>query len=202
MTPWKFFQIYHALDLHLNTASYDVFKYGGRTNVKEGHFATRKDKARYEYWATKLGNERKAGKFCIANFVHGDQAWIWQPYDQADDAVTRWTAIKESMTKVFKDDLKRMNGIMTEHKLGHDALFDKTPSGRHPPIWQMINSKIITPETAIILDKEDISFFDKLTTLGQNDPYLTERVTKLKKYAPFVRYNTDTIKPILKEIIF
>lgn len=199
MNGFEFFKIYHALDLHLNTDRYDVFKYGGRTRITPQSFERRTDKTRYEYWANKIRNDRKAGKFCIANFVHGDPQWLWNPYDQGEDALTRWTSIKESISKVFKDDIQVIERIMDKHSLNIDSLFKPTPSGKHPPIAQIIKAKMITPESAVIIDRELKSYLDNNSVMCHNDPYMEEVVLKLKKYSPFVKYNGSKINATIQE---
>ena len=197
MNGFGFFKIYHALDLHLNTERYDVFKYMGRTKAKAETFALRRDKSRFEYWANKIKNDKKAGKFCIANFIHGNSNWIYEFYDQGEEAFQKWTKIKESQSKMFEDDLGKIQKLAEKHELSFIRLFEKTPSGKYPPLLQILNTRLILPETGVILNQK-LKCFDKWQDICHTDPYVDEKLMRLRKYTPFVKYDDSKIQQSLE----
>lgn len=193
LSGWEFFKIYLALDLHFTTEKYDVFKYKGRVNVNAEKFAIRNDARKFEYWANKVKKKDLAGRLCIANFVHGEDNWVYSTFDEAEPALKKLQRIKESQTKFFTDDLSAIKGIMSG-RVEYDNMFDKTASGRLPPLLQVYLSNKISAETLVIMNKEDRSFFDYWYSICDNDPYAKKKILTLKKYEPFVKYDAAKIK--------
>jgi hypothetical protein len=200
LTGWEFFKIYHALDLHFHSPRYNVFDYGGRVNVTIQAFENRNDKGRFVYWANKLIGRKKAGQFCIANFVHGDDKWLYQAFDNANGSFLKWTRIRESITKVVADDVSNIIELMQEYQKPLSTLFDLTPGGNYPPIWQMYVRKVITPETAIIINEMGPVYFDTMMDIAKKDPFVADQLMFLTKYAPFVKYDPYRIQPSIQEL--
>jgi hypothetical protein len=197
LSGWNFFKIYHAFDLHFNTEKYDVLKYGGKSRITEESFLSRNDRSRFEYWANKFHNKDAAGKMCIANFMYGDGEWLYQPHQQADEVFQKWKGIRESMTKTFDDDIHTVEKIAKKHSIDVDSLFEMTPSGKYPPLWQIINANLIKIESAVIINNEMKDFFGLWKKMAEYDPYVDDKLLKIKKYVPFVQYQKDKIHSIL-----
>lgn len=195
LSGWEFFKLHKALDFHFHNEQYDVIKYNGKINVSPEKFGLQSDRYRFDYYGNKFHSREKAGQFCIANFVRGNRGFIYQSFDDAESEYFQWKKVQESITKVFSDDLFKI-----ANKINRDTdIFEKTPSGNLPPLMQMLKVSFVTIETAVILHKEYKNFFDNWSSMCDNDPYVRDLILRMKKYQPFLRYNQDKIKLILKE---
>lgn len=203
LTGYEFFKLYHAFNLHFTTTRYDIFRYNGKTNVSLETFKGRRDYSRFVYWGNRFHNRVKAGQFILANFVYNQasSSWIYQPFEQANTFFTQWLRVKESLTKIFEDDMIKIGKVKSDHNLTFEQLFHHTPSGRSPPIWQMSNVGLITPESLILIDKEVMRFIDDELTSNSVDPFLEDTIFRLKKYSPFVKYDKEKINHIVKKVI-
>lgn len=195
LSGFEFFKIHHSLKLHFTSASYDVLKYNGKTNISQQSFENRRDKMRFSSFANKLIGKNKAGHFCIANFVYGSNNFIYEPYDDAYEVYLQWKKVRESITRTFEKDVKFLNDLKSG-RAGQD-FFSQTKSGNHPPVLQVVLGGRISIETACILDTEHAGFFDICRELYDNDPMVNKTLLRWKKYQPFVSYDADKIKPIL-----
>jgi len=200
LSGFEFFKIHRSLHLHFTSKSYDVMKYNGRTNASFASFENRRDKLRFDSFANKLIGKNKAGQFCIANFVYGSTNFIYEPYDDGYEVYLHWKKVRESITRTFEKDVAYINRLVSS-RAAFD-LFAQTKSGNHPPILQVALGGHISVESLCIIDKEHTEFFDKWSTICNNDPYVEKVLLKWKKYQPFVSYDADKIKPILNGAMF
>jgi len=195
LSGWTFFKIHKAIDFHFNVASYDVIKYSGKINVSPEKYGVRSDRYRFEYYGGKFFNREKASQFCIANFIRGNRDFIYNSYEDAESEYLQWRKIQDSITKVFQDDLNKI-----ESRAKGVDIFSVTPSGNQPPLLQMIKASFITVESAVLLYNEGTNkFFDTWAEVCNNDPYAKTLVMRCMKYRPFVKYQKDKIQTIIKE---
>lgn len=164
--------------------------------MSQAAYQNRNDKQRFETFAYKLIGKNKAGHFCIANLMYGSQNFIYEPYDQAYDVYLEWKKVRESLTREFQKDVVYLNQLAGSRACLD--LFAETKSGKYPPILQVVLAGKINPETVIILNKEHKEFFDRWMSICKNDPYVSKTLLKWQKYAPFVSYDSDRIKEVLK----
>ena len=200
LSGWDLFRIHSSLKLHFKSEKYDVIKYGGKTRATLESFQRRNDRFKYDSFAHKLIGKNKAGHFCIANIMYGSENFIYDSYDDAYDVYLKWLKVRESLTREFAKDVLYLNQLAAS-RASFD-LFAKTKSGKLPPIMQVALGRRINVETLILLNNEHKEFFDSWANICDNDPMLAETVLKWKKYAPFVAYNVDKIKPIIEGALF
>ena len=198
LSGWDLFKIHHSLKLHFSSASYDVLKYNGKTNVSFNSFEARRDKLRFDSFAHKLIGKNKAGHFCIANFMYGSHNFIYESYDDAYEVYLKWKKVRESITREFEKDVSFIQSAGS----GVFDVFAKTKSGKLPPVLQIVLAGKISCETLIILNNEHKEFFDNWVEMYDNDPYVSKLLLKWKKYSPFVSYDADKIRPILEGVKF
>jgi hypothetical protein len=194
MNGYTFYQIYQPLQLHFTTEKYDVIKYNGKSLCSYEKFLQKPAYGRFEMIGAKFTDRKKAGQFVIANIMYGDMDFVYGPFQDAQSVYNKWLGVRESITKKFEDDLDLMLS-----KIESSKWFDKTPSGRNPPLLQMILKGDVLIETAIILNKEHKGFLDKWAEICDNDPYVKKVIMRYKKYVPFVKYEADKITRILQE---
>jgi hypothetical protein len=114
------------------------------------------------------------------------------------DVFTDWKKRNESFEYFFRNDCISIFNDFTSKHLSFDDGFNVF-GGQHPRFFQLVLSKKISYETAIVFNK--ILSYDK-----RWNKQIVEQVVwpvhakRLKKYEPFVRYNNTACKLILKEV--
>ena len=192
------FKIWLGLKLHFTTETYDWFKYDGRVNCKLETFTKRNDR----YFFYKLGtkyNEKEIINYFVANFLSDTKKWIGDlSRKDGHDQYLSWKKYNENLDYHFRSDC-----VLVADRLSADSLrFNdgfSVDMGQHPRVLRLLLARKINFETAIILDKH-LSFiknWDKEIAENIVWPVLSK---KLKKYRPFVRFNSTSTKLIMKEV--
>ena len=201
LSGWGLYRIYHVLNLHFTSASYDIIRYNGKTKQNLSHYVGRKDETRFVFLASKFSSKKVAGQWCIANFVYNDPGWIWQSFEQSMETYDKWKIIKERLPYEFEQQLKIIIEITRKHGIEFNDIFKMTGKGKHPPLWQMIAAKLINYETCVILNNEINNFCTDWSPLCDLDPLLDDTIFKIKKYATFVSYDKAKISNVIKELL-
>ena len=192
------YKIYLAVKLHFTTDSYDYHKYEGKVNCKLETFT--KNNARYFFH--KLGTKYSKDDilcFFVANFLSDSNKWIGDlTRNDGQDIYLDWKKRNDAFDYHFRSDCNYIFNDFNVRKLSFDDGFNVF-GGQHPRFFQLVLSKNISYETAIVFN-EIIGFSKRW------DKEITEKVVwpihskRIKKYTPFVKYNSTTIKLILKEV--
>lgn len=193
-TGFAAFALYNALKLHFTSDSYDYFKYHGKTNVSKQTFSTRKDKYYFYKLSRKYGIE-ELKQFYVANFVSGNDKWVGSMLQDGEANYTKWTKIQQSLTYIFENDIIYMSD--KHHPL--DWIYPRNGND-YPMLLKEMMQGGITLETVVIL-------VDMMELM----PMWSERIKEdiiwpsykliIKKYTPFVHYDKNKFKTILKENI-
>ena len=186
MTPFEVYTSYLALKQHFTNPNYDYIKYNGKVNASRVSFDTRKD----NYFFQKLSKRKDVIDFLLANFVEADNRWIGDlaNSDEAERQYLSWLRRKQSLTKVFTDDLDKL-----------DPNFDqniKIVKREYPKLLKLLMQKVVCIETVIILDDliGCFSYWDRYI----DDLYVYPKVKeKCKKYKPFIQYDKSKFKKIV-----
>jgi len=186
MTPYEVYKEYLALRNHFNNASYDYFKYLKKTSAKADSFNTRKDKFFFE----KVAKHKDPHNFILANFVHNPKSWIRDMAysEDAERIYQEWLKRKESLTYVVKNDLEKL-------QFPFDSNFI-IKNNQHSYVLSLYLGGRITIETICVLSNvvECIPYWDK----QMKDDFVWQQTrTLIKKYTPFIRYDSAKMKEIL-----
>lgn len=183
ISGYQFYRIHHSLNLHF-TSNFDVLKYGYQSkSVSLELFNNRKDKGRFDIFANKINSDTKAIHFCIANFVHNTDGWIYREYDDADAIYTQWNKYYDSFSYEFKTEYIFLTKMMHEKGIKFNDMLVPTTSGNYPPLLQLLLHNKVTPEFVCTLDSK-FEFTDGWYEGSRNDPYVEKEVFILKKYTP------------------
>lgn len=186
------YKVYVALKNHFSQDNYDYFKYNKKTNVTYDSFLKRKDKIFF----AKLGNRKEAyiEEFLVSNFIVDTKTWIGELLsDESESKYKEWKRKQESLTYVFNSEISFFDGLEKDE---FDNLF-KIVDNQHPKILRMYFQNEISLETLIILNSifRFIEKYDKHIT----DP-IYKKVSKLcKKYQPFLKFDANKMKNLVKE---
>jgi len=180
-------KIYNALKLHFNSEEYDFIKYNGKTRIK---FIPQPQLYAFQKLNSRYGDELK--NFYIANLLENPNVWIFDLLNQeCDDIYKIWKKKQESLGYIFKNDISL---LLEEGDFNKIFLVDKT----FPPLMRLVQQKRINFETLLILD-DILKFIDKWNRHIKEELIWKAFFMKCVKYKPFLIFDKDKFKKVLKE---
>jgi hypothetical protein len=139
-------------------------------------------------------NDKELIQYFVSNFAYGNETAIYAG-QEAEDNFTEWTRRKQSMTKVFVDDLATILTYIETNKLKHNAIFDFTDSEYPVALKLFVGGKISIETLRIIDDFEPI--LDKWM-LNPSVRYIWDNeLRRIKKLSGFVKYDKIKIEKVL-----
>lgn len=192
LTAFETYALLMALKQHFTQANYDYFKYHGKTRANKESFIQRKDRFYYQKLSRKYDSEQMVD-FLVANLLK-ELTWVGNLLDdEAHDNYMAYLKRKQALAYTFADDLDNF------FSNAPPELAFKVGSGL-PPILNTIMCGTMSPETFVILDRF-IGFSESLNKTLEDD-YLWSKYKALpRKLHPFLSYDKDKMKSILKEKI-
>jgi hypothetical protein len=198
-TGFAAYALWNALKLHFTSDSYDYFKYNGKTNVSKSTFSTNKSKYHF-YKLSRKYNLEELKDFYIANFIQGKGDWVGDLLQDGDENYTKWQKTQQSLTYTFENDIMYMFDSVDGAEFWHiDDYFKPIDGGWPMLITKMMHDKIKLETVCILIDIFDcMPRWEKQIT--EDIIWPTHRRI-IKKYTPFINYNKQKFKEILKEKI-
>ena len=189
------YKLYLAVKNHFTT-SYDFFKYNGKVNAKENSFLKRRDKFFFAKLQRKYNNDQLRDLF-VSNFADGEDFWIGNVLTQkAESVYTERKARQMKMSYIFEQDLKFLYDYYNERNLDFNSLF--VMENGHPILLQCVLRNDIYVETMVIIDR--VLNYSRKWNKVLDDPVWTEFKKRMDKYSPFVLFEADKGKKILKKV--
>lgn len=189
------YKLYLAVKNHFTT-SYDFFKYNGKVNAKENSFLKRRDKFFFAKLQRKYNNDQLRDLF-VSNFADGEDFWIGNVLTQkAESVYTEWKARQMKMSYIFEQDLKFLYDYYNERNLDFNSLF--VMENGHPILLQCVLRNDIYVETMVIIDR--VLNYSRKWNKVLDDPVWTEFKKRMDKYSPFVLFEADKGKKILRKV--
>jgi hypothetical protein len=186
------FALYNSLKLHFSSPSYDYFKYHGKTNISENSFMVRKDKYSF-YKLSRKYNLEELKNFYISNLLEKDIKWIGDIMGpEGEETYKAWKKRNESLTYRFEQDI-----ILLFDSSGN---FLHVDNGSHPYLLTMMMQGEVMVETVAILN-DLMGFFPMWKKKIVDDIIWPNWQLKIEKYTPFIHYDKQKLKSILKESI-
>ena len=194
-TGFVTYAMFHALKLHFTSDSYDYVKYNGKTNVTKTTFSTRKDKYSFYRLSRKFGlTELK--DYYIANFLVDDVQWVGDILGpESEENYKKWQKRIQSLTYTFENDIIRLLDRVDDP---NELLMVR--KNEFPLLMQYATQGDIALETLIILD-DLMNFFPMWEKEIYDDIVWPNFKIKCMKYKPFLHYDKNKFKQILKERI-
>jgi len=192
MTGYEAFSIYNSLKLHFSTDSYDYFKYNGKSNISIEAFENRKDK--YHFYKLSRQNEKEDYiEFLVSNFLVNDKCWAGDLLqEEALIAYKQRMATIQSLGYKFKNDCQTLkDSVQSPNEL---LICD----GDYPKLLVMTLQKDVHLETLVIMNSvmNFLPMWDKKINDTIRYPEFSRKV---KKYTPFLSFDKDKFKNIMKE---
>ena len=198
-TGFAAYALWNALKLHFTSDSYDYFKYNGKTNVSKSTFSTNKSKYHF-YKLSRKYNLEELKDFYIANFIQGKGDWVGDLLQDGDENYTKWQKTQQSLTYTFENDIMYMFDSVDGAEFWHiDDYFKPIDGGWPMLITKMMHDQIKLETVCILIDIFDcMPRWEKQIT--EDIVWPTHRRI-IKKYTPFINYDKQKFKEILKEKI-
>lgn len=176
-----------ALKKHFTTDNYDYFKYNGKVRANYETFMSRSD----AYSFAKLAKKDDVQGLILSNLLINKNIWVRDLLDSEGEArYMNWRKKIESLGYVFKSELAHLNDEYKRNFISVD--------GQHPYVMTLLLQKKISLET-----------FTILTFMANIFSYWSEKIVdkhisfdiidKSRKYKPFLEFDTDRFKAIVKE---
>ena len=176
-----------ALRKHFTTDNYDYFKYNGKVRANYETFMSRSD----AYSFAKLAKKDDVQGLILSNLLINKNIWVRDLLDSEGEArYMNWRKKIESLGYVFKSELAHLNDEYKRNFISVD--------GQHPYVMTLLLQKKISLET-----------FTILTFMANIFSYWSEKIVdkhisfdiidKSRKYKPFLEFDTDRFKTIVKE---
>ena len=189
------YKLYLAVKNHFTT-SYDFFKYNGKVNAKEDSFLKRKDKFFFAKLQRKYKDNDLRDLF-VSNFADGEDFWIGNVFTQkAESVYNEWKARQIKLSYIFEQDLKFLKEYYSDRDLDFNSLF--VMENGHPILLQCVLRNDIFVETMIIIDKT--LNYSRRWNKVLDDPVWTEFKKRMDKYSPFIEYDTNKAKQIMRKV--
>ncbi len=201
MDGFKAYRYYLAIKLHFTTDKFNVFENRGNVKGTREAFNARNDRYIFEKLALKRSNDKEIIQFFVANFAYGKDTSIYEG-KEAEDNYIEWMKRKQSVTKVFIDDLAAILHLVETEKLKHSAIFEFTEN-EYPITLKMFIGGKITIESLRILD--DFTDIIEKWKIHPSVKYIWDdelrRVTKLTGFVKYDKIKLSKIFDAFKEEI-
>lgn len=189
-TGFAAYALWNALKLHFTSNSYDYFKYHGKTNVSKQSFTIRKDKYQF-YKLSRKYNLEELRDFYVANFMASNGNWVGDMTGpDGEEIYQKWQKTQQSLTYTFENDI-----IGLFESSGNCLHVD---NGNHPVLLREVMQGVVSLETLCIMD-DVMNFLPMWSKKIEDDILWPDWKMRIIKYKPFLHYDKDKFKRILKE---
>jgi hypothetical protein len=195
---FKAYRYYLAIKLHFTTDKFNVFENRGNVKGTREAFNVRNDRYIFEKLARRHEDDKEIIQFFVSNFAYGNDTAIYAGAE-ADDNFREWNKRKQSITKVFVDDLATLLTHLEVNKLKHSALFNFTDS-EYPVALSLFVGGKISIETLRIID----DFHPIVEKWNQNlsVKYIWDNeLRRITKLTGFVKYDKIKIQKVFNHFM-
>ena len=141
MDGYKAYRYYLAIKLHFTTDKFDVFQNRGNVKGTREAFNARNDRYIFEKLAQKHSDDKEIIQFFVSNFAYGNDTAIYAG-QEAEDNFMQWNKRKQSITKIFVDDLATLLTHIETNRLKHSAIFEFTENEYPVALKMFVGGKI------------------------------------------------------------
>jgi len=193
MDGYKAYRYYLAIKLHFTTDKFNVFNNRGNVRGTREAFNARNDRYIFEKLATKHPVDKEIIQFFVANFAYGKDTAFYGGAE-AEDNFLEWNRRKQSITKVFIDDLATILTHIETNKLSHSSILNFVDS-EYPVVWNLFLGGKISIETMRIIDD-----FENVVDEWLEHSYIKyiwdDELRRIKKLTGFVKYDRIKLEKI------
>lgn len=192
-TGYEAYALFQSIKLHFTTNSYNFFRYNGKTNVSKETFASHKAKYSF-YKLSRRYDITDLRDFYISNFLVSDIKWIGEITSTDSELVyKKWQKRNQSLTYSFEQDII---GLLVAVDSPNELL--SVEGGQYPLLLREMTHNTISIETVCILN-DIMNFLPMWDKKILDDVVWPSLKRRIEKYTPFLTYDKDKFKKILKE---
>ena len=188
---YEAYKKYLSIKLHFTKDEYDFFKYNAKTNAKYETFIQRNDKYFFVKAARKYGDN--IVDYFVSNIISNKSSYI---KDMNQEAYLDRQKRIDGLTYYFERDIEQ---LMRKGEQNFDKIF-KVTRGQHPILIKTYLAKRISIETMCILQNM-LNYVKKFDKTIKDTIIWPQLKTKVVKYSPFIKYNPERMKLILRGMI-
>jgi hypothetical protein len=193
MDGYKAYRFYLAIKLHFSSDKFNVFENHGHVKYPKQKFELRNDKYIFEKLARKFATDREYIRFLAANFMYGNSDVVYSG-SEANDNYLQYIKRKESITKIFKDDVFTIINVIETEKINCTL-------NQLPFIISLYLSNRITLETLRIID-DRLQIIYNLKMQNQVLYSMFEDALRVvDKSRGFVKYDSMKTDPIIDNLV-
>ena len=194
MSAFEVYQMYLALNSHFNRRDYDYFKYNKKVRANPSSFEKRKDRYFFEKLSRKY-NETAVEGFLLANILKGKK-WIGDIANTGGDSYNEWAKRQESLSYHFTEQCRVLLDICQQNEKKPNDLL--TVTSGHPVLYKAYLAGHISIDTMVILN-QCLGCMPHWNKKMANDVLWEESYLLIHKYHPFVKFDVEKMRKILKE---
>jgi hypothetical protein len=191
-TGYGAYQLFLALRTHFTSNKYDFFQMHGKLRATKESYNRRNDRMFFEKLA-KTYDPETLRDFYVANFLE-DKHYITELLDDtATINLVKYQGRRQALSYNVSNDVDMVlrNGSC-------DAF--KTHSDQYPGVLVLYLQRRICMESLVVMN-DFILFREKFDKYYDGDVIWPKVSLKMQKYRPFIKYDKDRMKLILKERI-
>lgn len=191
-TGYGAYRLFLALRTHFTNRNYDFFVMNGKTRASKDSYMKRNDRLFFDRLANKYDPE-SLRDFYVSNFLD-DKRYVTELLDDdAENNFLKYQARRQSLTYNVSNDLDKILGS------NHKKMFSVQET-HYPEVIVLLLRKRVCIETIVILN-DFINFISKYDKYYDDDVIWPKVSLKVRKYKPFLKYDGQKMRSILKEKI-
>ncbi len=196
ITGFRCYKYYISIKLHFTKETYNVFETRGNVKGSEQAFIARNDRYLFEKIARKHQTDQQVIRYFVANFSYGNDSVVYNEND-AEDNLLEWNRRRESLTRVFENDLHEVVLQKERNNLDRKQIFEFNLDS-YPLLLKMYIGKKVTIETMFLLNK-----LDGYLNLWHNSSMLLweEERRRIEKCEGFVRFDAPKLSQIYNNFL-
>ena len=188
---YEAYKKYLSIKLHFTKDEYDFFKYNAKTNAKYETFIQRNDKYFFVKAARKYGDN--IVDYFVSNIISNKSNYI---KDMNQEAYLDRQKRIDGLTCYFERDIEQ---LLRRSDKNFDKIF-KVTRGQHPILIKTYLAKRVSLETLCILNSL-LNYTKQFSNKITDDIIWPTLKTKIIKYTPFLKFNKERMKLILRNMI-
>ena len=179
---------------HFGSNSYDVFINKDHIKTSLDTFNARRDKNLFCKIADKFKDPREIIQYFVANFAYGNEYSLVDNHVSTDN-YKLWLKRKQSITRVFQEDIDKIYLTMQKNNTSKESLFNFV-DGDLPLMLKLVLGGHISIETIVIINS-----FNNMVDNWNSSIVAESSIIKVKKLEKFVKYDHTKIRPIFDNFI-
>ena len=198
MDGFKAYRYYIAIKLHITTEKFNVFENKGNIKGSREAFNARSDRYIFEKLANKFKSDIELIQYYVSNFAYGNESVIYST-QEANDNFATWTKRKQSITKIFIDDLASLLTYVEMNKLPTSSIFG-FDLNEYPAALKLFIGGKISIESLVIINDLDHIIQHWLDNTSVQDIWASE-LLRIKKLSGFVKYDKEKLQKIFTHFV-